>query len=129
MAMASLAFDTHKAVKLLQDAGADEPLAEAVVATIGDAVGDQVATKADLKTLRQATKADMENASRATKGDMDDLGRELENLGKGQKTLKKELEELPTNGDLKMLEQHLTIRLGGLLVGGIVILATMMQIL
>ena len=31
--MPSLAFDTHAAVKQLQDAGADERLAEAVVAT------------------------------------------------------------------------------------------------
>ena len=31
MAMATLAFDTHKAVKTLTEAGAAEPLAEAMV--------------------------------------------------------------------------------------------------
>jgi len=76
MAMTSPAFDTHKAVKTLQKAGADETLAEAVVATIGTAIGDQVATKADLN----------------------------------------------------MLEQRLTIRLGGLVVVGVVVLASLMQV-
>ena len=51
--MPSLAFDTHAAVKRLQDTGADERLAEAVVTTLGAAVSEHVATKtnvADLKT-------------------------------------------------------------------------------
>ncbi len=50
--MATLAFDTHKAVKLLREAGADEPLAEAVVATVGDAMGENVATKVDIATVQ-----------------------------------------------------------------------------
>ena len=49
--MIALAFDTHKAVKALREAGADEPLAEAVVATVGDAMGENVATKAYLAEL------------------------------------------------------------------------------
>ena len=58
--MTTLTFDTHKAVKALKDAGAEERLAEAVVATVGDAVGGNVATKADLEPL--ATKADLYRA-------------------------------------------------------------------
>lgn len=104
--MTSLAFDTHTAVKTLQKAGAGETLAEAVVVTIGDAIG-RVATKGDIKDLRK----------------------ELEGFGKELEGLKEELKERPTRDDLKMLEQRLTIRLGGLLVGGIVILATMMRVL
>ena len=52
--MVALAFDTHKAVKALKEAGADEALAEAVVATVGDAVGENIATKAkaDISELR-----------------------------------------------------------------------------
>ncbi len=50
--MATLAFDTHKAVKVLQAAGADESLAEAVVATVGEAMGENVATKADIAGLK-----------------------------------------------------------------------------
>ena len=49
--MPSLAFDTHAAVKRLKDAGADERLAEAVVATLGTAVSEHVATKTDIEKL------------------------------------------------------------------------------
>lgn len=47
-----LAFDTHRAVKALCEAGAAEPLAEAVVAAVGDAIGGNVATKADIAEVQ-----------------------------------------------------------------------------
>ena len=50
--MTVLAFDTHKAVKELRAAGAAEPLAEAVVATVGAAMGENVATKADVAAVQ-----------------------------------------------------------------------------
>ncbi|MCY4132020.1 MAG: hypothetical protein OXF39_05175 [Nitrospira sp.] len=54
-----LAFDTHKAVKALKDAGFDDSKAEAVVATVGDAIGGDIATKADIAELQATTKADI----------------------------------------------------------------------
>ena len=53
--MSALAFDTHEAVKSLKKAGFDDGQAEAVVATVGKAIGGNVATKADIAEL----KADM----------------------------------------------------------------------
>ena len=50
--MSMLAFDTHRAVKTLCEAGAAEPLAEAFVATVGDAIGGNVATKADIAEVQ-----------------------------------------------------------------------------
>lgn len=50
--MSMLAFDTHRAVKALCEAGAAEPLAEAVVATVSDAIGGNVATKADIAEVQ-----------------------------------------------------------------------------
>lgn len=47
-----LAFGTHRAVKALCEAGAAEPLAEAVVATVGEAIGGNVATKADIAEVQ-----------------------------------------------------------------------------
>ena len=64
--MTTLAFDTHKAVKALRAAGADEPLAEAVVATVGDAIGENVATKADLAEV----KADLAQVKAELKTDL-----------------------------------------------------------
>jgi hypothetical protein len=43
--MSALLFDTHKAVKDLQEAGFEEAQAEAVVATVGTAIIGNVATK------------------------------------------------------------------------------------
>ena len=50
--MTSLLFDTHKAVKDLQEAGFDEAQAEAVVSTLGTAIVGNVATKQDVSDLR-----------------------------------------------------------------------------
>ena len=50
--MTTLAFDTHAAVKTLREAGFEEGQAEAVVATVGEAMGENVATKADLHALK-----------------------------------------------------------------------------
>ena len=49
--MPSRVFNTHAAGKRLQDAGTDDRLAEAVVATLGAAVSEHVATKTDIPTL------------------------------------------------------------------------------
>ena len=46
--MSALIFDTHKAVTALKHAGFAEDQAEAVVNTVGDALGGNVVTKADL---------------------------------------------------------------------------------
>ncbi len=50
--MTTLSFDTHKAVKALKEAGFDDGQAEAVVATVGEAIGGNVATKADIAGLK-----------------------------------------------------------------------------
>ena len=60
-------LDTLKAAKTLKQAGFDETQAEAVVATIGDALGDQV-TKADLEPL--ATKAELKAAMAELRADL-----------------------------------------------------------
>ena len=52
--MSVLAFDTHEAVLALKQAGFEESQAEAVVTTMGAALGGQVATKADLAEVRTA---------------------------------------------------------------------------
>ena len=62
--MNAATFDTHAAVKALQEAGADERMAEAIVNTASAAAGaghDELATKADLRTAIDplATKADL----------------------------------------------------------------------
>ena len=50
--MTTLAFDTHKAVKTLREAGFEEGQAEAVVATFGNAMSEDMATKTDVAALK-----------------------------------------------------------------------------
>lgn len=50
--MNAFAFDTLKAAKALRDAGFDEAQAEAVVTTVGGAIGEQAATTTDIAELR-----------------------------------------------------------------------------
>ena len=52
------AFDTLKATKLLKESGFEETQAEAVVATVRDAVAENVATKADLAEVCNELKID-----------------------------------------------------------------------
>ena len=49
--MPAFAFDTLKATRALTAAGMQEPVAEAVVETMNDAVTEGVATKADVAKL------------------------------------------------------------------------------
>jgi hypothetical protein len=58
--VATLIFDTHKAVKSLEEAGFEESQAEAVVEMVSGAVGENVATKSDLQTFEQRMDAQFE---------------------------------------------------------------------
>ena len=88
--MGVLAFDTHKAVKVLRDAGADEHLAEAVVDTISSAMGENVATKADITELKTditelkaditELKTDIDELKVSTKADITKLKTDIDEL-------------------------------------------------
>ena len=49
LVIATLAFDTHKAVKALREAGFDDLQAEAVTEQISAAIGENLVTKDDLE--------------------------------------------------------------------------------
>ena len=54
-----LAFDTHRAVKGLRDAGFKEAQAEAVVTIFGEVMDGNLATKSDIADLRTDVKSDI----------------------------------------------------------------------
>ena len=91
--MASLLFDTHKAVKDLQEAGFDEAQAEALVSILSTAIVGNVATKQDVLDchidLRSETKT---------------LGSDL-------------------CSELRAMESRLTLRLGSMIVAGFALIA------
>ena len=97
--MAALLFDTHKAVKELQEAGFDESQAEAVVATVGTAIVGNVATKQDVVEARNASKSD------------------IQTLGSGLRS------------EMQAMELRITLRMGGLIVAGVALIIALDKLL
>ena len=69
--MATFVFDTHRAVKDLEEAGFPEAQAEALVEIVGAAVGENAATKADLDAMEQRLTARFDAKFAAQKQDTD----------------------------------------------------------
>ncbi len=122
-------FDTLKAAKALKAAGFDDSQAEAVVATVDDAVRETVVTKADLvNALRPVvTEKGLNDALRpmATKADLEPfaLKTDLEPFA-----LKTDLEPFALKTDLLVVQQQVTIRLGGLMIAGFSGLAAVIKL-
>ena len=87
--MATVIFDTYKAVSQLRAAGFDESQAAAMVTTICDVLGGNLATKEDIRDM--ATKEDVAAVRR----------------------------EMATKADLHAQETRLTIRMGGMILGAV----------
>ena len=132
--MTGLAFDTLKAAKALRVAGFDERQAEAVVATIGDAVDESLVTKADVAEalLPMMTKADLAEALQpmASKADLAEASMALKaDLAEAllpmasKADLAEALLPMATKKDVLLSQQRTTILLGTMMATGIVILA------
>ncbi len=81
-----MVLDTLKAAKVLTAAGAAQPLAEAIVSTVNDAISDNVATKGDIEKLQGS----IENLE----GDIEDLRGEV-------KDIRSDIKDLRDNGATK----------------------------
>ena len=68
--MATIVFDTHRAIQNLKAAGIAEAQAEAVVALFSSAFVDNVATKADLQQLERRLEQKLEYEVRSIRSDM-----------------------------------------------------------
>ena len=72
--MATIVFDTHRAIQNLKEAGIAEAQAEAVVALFSSAFVDNVATKADIQQLEQK----LEYEVRSIRSDMQAMDQRIE---------------------------------------------------
>ena len=99
--MSTLAFDTYKAVTALKQVGFEEAQAEAVVNTMGEALGGNVATKADLTEVRTALEADMTAMKAALETDIAAVKADLEQL------------RTETKADLAAVQAKLEADIGG----------------
>ena len=98
--MNDIRFDTLEAARELKAAGLEEAHAEAIVATMGRAMSENLATKTDIKSigqdikaLEQATRADIKALEQVTRADIKELEQAITSL------------ERATKVDIKALEQ------------------------
>ena len=120
--MTTIPFDTHKIVKELQEAGFDEPQAEAVVSAMGAAIVGNLATKADLQEFRAATKADMQEHRNATQADIRELRNEFKaDMQEHRNATQADIRELRNEfkSDMQAMELRIMLRMGGLIVAGV----------
>ena len=81
--MSALAFDTHAAVKKLQQAGFTEQQAEAQTTLLMDVITGEVATKRDIETVKHdiaTVKLDIENVRAELKRDIEAVKLDIENV-------------------------------------------------
>lgn len=114
----TVAFDTLKAAIRLQDeAGFNEKQARVLVATFAKGIGENLATKEDMAALRSemATKEDVAalRSEMATKEDIAVLRGEMAVL----------------RGQMRELEQRMTIRLGAMLAAAVGIIVALDKLL
>ena len=101
----AIAFDTLKAATRLQnEAGFNEKQARVLVATFAEGIGENLATKEDVAALR---------SEMATKEDVAALRSEMEVL----------------RGEMRELEQRMTIRLGAMIAAAVGIIVALDKLL
>ncbi len=105
----AVAFDTLKAATRLQnEAGFNEKQARVLVATFAEGIGENLATKEDVAALR---------SEMATKEDVAILRSEMEVL---REVLR---------GEMRELEQRMTIRLGAMIAAAVGIIVALDKLL
>ena len=140
--MATVIFDTYKAVRQLREAGFDESQAAAMVSTIYDVLGGNLATKEDIQDMASkadikdmATKADVAAVRQemATKEDLAAVRQEMATKADIKDMATKEdiasvRREMATKADLHAQETRLTIRMGGMILGAVGLVLAIMRL-
>jgi DNA gyrase/topoisomerase IV subunit A len=120
--MTTLPFDTHKAVKDLQEAGFEEAQAEAVVATVGAAIVGNVATRHDVIEARNDLRAEMQTLDSERKTDIQKLGSDLRaEMQTLDSERRADIQKLGSDlrDEMQAMELRITLRMGGLIIAGV----------
>ncbi len=122
--MPTVAFDTLKAAQRLGQAGFTEDQAGALVTTFADGITENLATKADIKALDTKIDAVAEALTKDMKALDTKIDAVAEALQKDMTALDIKIDAVAESlqKDMKALGKDMTIRLGGLMVGGLVLL-------
>ena len=122
------AFDTLKATKLLKASGFEETQAEAVVATVRDAIAENVATKADVTEASNELKLEIAGVRAELKDDIADLRTATKaEIAKVQIELKDDIEKVSKEiSDLRTEIHHKALYLAAGIIGIIVSLVKLL---
>ena len=115
--MATFVFDTHRAVKDLEEAGFPEAQAEALVEIVGAAVGENAATKADLDAMEQRVNARIDAVEQRTESRFAALESKLD------------AEIRAVRADMRDMEQRLTIKFMAILLPSLGLLFAALRLL
>ena len=115
-----MSVSLSKNMEFLKNNGFSEQQAHTLVCFYKDNVESDLATKKDIEQLRVDTKKDIEQLRVDTKKDIEQLRADT----------KKDIEQLRADvkKDIKLLENSLTIRLGGIMIAGITVLGSLMAL-
>ena len=103
-------FDTHQAVKDLEEAGFEESQAEAVVGMMSRAIGENVATRSDLQGMETNLQSDIVNQEGRITARMESLEERM--------TARMESLEERMTARMESLEHRMTIKLGAFVFAG-----------
>jgi hypothetical protein len=119
------AMDTLGYAKRLRDAGVSQDQAEAHAEAARDFIMAELVTKTDLQTNLQVIKSELQTNLQVLKTDLE------AKLQVVKTDLEAKLQVVKTElkGDLQAMETKLTVRLGGLMAAGIVVVATIVKML
>ena len=117
--MTAFAFDTHKVIKDLEQAGFHETQAEAVVAALGTVIGGNLVTKADLDVFKAEMKAEMQANTADLKAEMKAEISSVRSESKEEITSMRsdfKAEASSIRSAMQSLELRMTLRLGAIVV-------------
>ena len=120
-AVATFVFDTHRAVKDLEEAGFPEAQAEALVEIVGAAVGENAATKADLDAMEQRLTAKFDARIDAVEQRTESRFAALES--------KLDAEIRAVRADMRSMEQRLTLKFIAILLPSLGLLFAALRLL
>ena len=120
--MSAVAFDTLKLARALRDKGRFTPeQAEGVADALSEAFRDDIATKDDVAREASSIRAELASEASSIRAD---LAREIAGVRADMKLM-----ETSIRGEIVQLEQRMTIKLGGMMVVAVTMVAALVKLL
>ena len=115
--METAIFDTHAYVKRLVAAGMPEPQAEIIADEQRSLIDNKLATKQDIKALEVGLRRDIKQLEAAIKHDTAEIRRDMKER---ESELKRDIDDV---------KRDLTIRMGGMMVAAVIVIADPVKLL